>query len=57
MVVAPEHPFVSRLTMSEQKEAVDAYVREASLKSDLDRTELAKTKNRRLHRQLRDQSS
>lgn len=44
MVVAPEHPFVSRLTMSEQKEAVDAYVREASLKSDLDRTELAKTK-------------
>lgn len=44
MVVAPEHPFVDRLTTPEQKEAVDAYVREASLKSDLDRTELAKTK-------------
>ena len=44
MVIAPEHPFVDRLTTPEQKEAVDDYVRKASLKSDLDRTELAKTK-------------
>jgi leucyl-tRNA synthetase len=44
MVVAPEHPFVDRLTTPEQKEAVAAYVKQASLKSDLDRTELAKTK-------------
>ncbi|MGZ0170495.1 MAG: leucine--tRNA ligase [Planctomycetales bacterium] len=44
MVVAPEHPFVGRLTTPEQKDAVDTYVRQASLKSDLDRTELAKTK-------------
>ena len=44
MVIAPEHPFVDRLTAPEQKEAVDDYVRKASLKSDLDRTELAKTK-------------
>jgi leucyl-tRNA synthetase len=44
MVVAPEHPFVDRLTTPEQKEAVAAYVKQASLKSDLDRTDLAKTK-------------
>lgn len=44
MVIAPEHPFVDRLTAPEQKESVDDYVRKASLKSDLDRTELAKTK-------------
>jgi leucyl-tRNA synthetase len=44
MVIAPEHPFVERLTTAEQKDAVDAYVRQASLKSDLDRTDLAKDK-------------
>jgi leucyl-tRNA synthetase len=44
MVIAPEHSFVGRLTTPEQKDAVDDYVRLASLKSDLDRTELAKTK-------------
>ena len=44
MVVAPEHPFVERLTTPEQKDAVDAYVRQAAGKSDLDRTDLAKTK-------------
>ena len=45
MVVAPEHPFVGRLTTAEQKDAVEAYVRQASLKSDLDRTDLAKDKS------------
>ena len=44
MVIAPEHPFVDRLTIPEQKDAVDTYVRQAAGKSDLDRTELAKTK-------------
>ncbi|MDA1014669.1 MAG: leucine--tRNA ligase [Planctomycetota bacterium] len=44
MVLAPEHPFVDRLTTSDQKAAVDTYVRQATLKSDLDRTDLAKSK-------------
>ena len=44
MVVAPEHALVPALTTSEQKEAVEAYVHAAALKSDLDRTELAKEK-------------
>jgi leucyl-tRNA synthetase len=44
MVLAPEHPFVDRLTTPEQKEAVEAYRYQASLKSDLDRTDLAKGK-------------
>ena len=37
MVVSPEHPLVKELTTSEQREAVEKYVREASGKSDLDR--------------------
>jgi len=45
MVIAPEHSFVEKLTTPEQKEAVNAYVRQASLKSDLDRTDLAKDKS------------
>jgi leucyl-tRNA synthetase len=44
MVVAPEHPFVERLTRPEQAAAVNAYCEEASRKSDLDRTDLAKQK-------------
>ncbi|MEM6798346.1 MAG: leucine--tRNA ligase [Planctomycetota bacterium] len=44
MVIAPEHPFVKKLTTAEQTDAVDAYVKAAALKSDLDRTELAKEK-------------
>ncbi|MCA9059313.1 MAG: leucine--tRNA ligase, partial [Planctomycetaceae bacterium] len=44
MVLAPEHPFVERLTTAEQKAAVQEYCRRASLKSDLDRTDLAKEK-------------
>lgn len=44
MVIAPEHPFVDRLTTADQKTAVADYVKAASLKSDLDRTELAKDK-------------
>jgi leucyl-tRNA synthetase len=41
MVLAPEHPLVEKLTAPGQKAAVDAYRREASLKSDLARTDLA----------------
>ena len=44
MVLAPEHPAVKRLTTPEQKEAVAAYQRQASEKSDLSRTDLAKEK-------------
>lgn len=44
MVIAPEHPFVQRLTTVEQKTKVEAYCEIASRKSDLDRTELAKEK-------------
>jgi len=44
MVIAPEHPFVSRLTAPEHAAEVKAYCEEAARKSDLDRTELAKEK-------------
>ncbi|MDO5566553.1 MAG: leucine--tRNA ligase, partial [Planctomycetia bacterium] len=44
MVIAPEHPAVKRLTTDEQREAVEEYCRQASFKSDMDRTELAKVK-------------
>ena len=44
MVIAPEHPFVERLTTPEQAEAVQAYCEQAARKSDLDRTDLAKDK-------------
>ena len=44
MVLAPEHPAVDRLTTPEQKDAVAAYRRKASEKSDLARTDLAKEK-------------
>ena len=44
MVVSPEHPLVEKLTTSEQKAAVEAYVDEAAKKSDLERTDLAKDK-------------
>src|SRR5947209_15375931 len=44
MVLAPEHPLVDRITTPAQRAAVDAYRAEATRKSDLERTELAKTK-------------
>lgn len=45
MVLAPEHPAVERLTTSGQRAAVDAYRQQAAMKSDLDRTDLAKGKS------------
>ena len=45
MVLSPEHRLVSVLTSEGQREAVVAYQRQATMKSDLDRTELAKDKS------------
>lgn len=44
MVLAPEHPFVDRLTTPGQKSEVEKYRQAAAGKSDLDRTDLAKDK-------------
>jgi leucyl-tRNA synthetase len=44
MVLAPEHPLVSRITTRERKKTVEDYIRQASMKSDLERTDLAKEK-------------
>jgi leucyl-tRNA synthetase len=44
MVLAPEHPLVERLTTASQRSEVERYVRQARLKSDLERTDLAKEK-------------
>jgi leucyl-tRNA synthetase len=44
MVVAPEHPLVASLTTEEHREAVEAYRKDASSKSELQRTDLAKEK-------------
>ena len=43
-VMAPEHPFVSDITTSEQKEAIEAYQKLCQTKSDLERTDLNKDK-------------
>ncbi len=39
MVIAPEHPFVERLTTDAQRNEVEAYCRKAAAKSDRERTE------------------
>ena len=43
-VLSPEHELVSKITTSEQKEAVEDYIKQAASKSDLERTELNKDK-------------
>ncbi|WP_230933692.1 leucine--tRNA ligase [Priestia sp. TSO9] len=43
-VLAPEHPFVEKITTAEQKEAVETYLDQIKSKSDLERTDLAKDK-------------
>ena len=45
MVLSPEHPLVQKITTNDQRSAVDEYIRKSSLKSDLDRTDLAKEKS------------
>ncbi|PFO70345.1 leucine--tRNA ligase [Bacillus cereus] len=43
-VLAPEHALVADITTAEQKEAVETYINAVKMKSDLERTELAKEK-------------
>jgi leucyl-tRNA synthetase len=45
MVLAPEHPYVPQITTEENKEAVEAYKKSCSSKSDLDRGDLNKDKS------------
>ena len=44
MVLAPEHPLVERITTEPRRAAVAAYREAAARKSDMDRTDLAKSK-------------
>lgn len=44
LAIAPEHPLVKKLTTEKNKRAVKDYLKKASHKSDLERTELAKDK-------------
>ncbi|QOY33782.1 leucine--tRNA ligase [Anaerobacillus isosaccharinicus] len=43
-VLAPEHKLVQNIVTEAQKEAVEAYKKKVSMKSDLERTELSKEK-------------
>ncbi|MFC6292861.1 leucine--tRNA ligase [Macrococcus epidermidis] len=43
-VLSPEHTLVASITTDEQREAIQAYQEQASRKSDLERTDLAKDK-------------
>ena len=44
MVIAPEHPLIDSITTNDCKNSVNDYIKATSLKSDLDRTDLAKEK-------------
>ncbi len=44
MVLSPEHPLVNTLTPPEFRESVTEYQKKTAMKSDMDRTELAKEK-------------
>ena len=44
MVIAPEHELLGQMVTADKKNEVNAYIKASSLKSDLDRTELAKEK-------------
>jgi leucyl-tRNA synthetase len=46
IVLAPEHPLVNRLVSINQKVQVDEYVFQASLKSDMERSQLAANKDK-----------
>lgn len=43
-VLAPEHKLVEEITTAEQRQAVDEYLEKVKMKSDLERTDLAKEK-------------
>lgn len=44
MVIAPEHELAGEITIPEKKAEIENYINAAALKSDLDRTDLAKVK-------------
>jgi len=44
MVIAPEHNLLEKITTSEARKSVNDYIKLASLKSELDRTDLSKEK-------------
>jgi len=44
MVIAPEHTMVNEIVTGDHRKAVSDYIKAASVKSDLDRTDLAKEK-------------
>ncbi len=44
MVIAPEYPLIDVITTNEHRSSVKDYIKASSLKSDLDRTDLAKEK-------------
>ncbi len=44
MVLAPEHPLVERVTTEQHRAEVERYIQNARMKSDLERTDLAKDK-------------
>ncbi len=44
VVIAPDHPLVGRIVSNAQRDAVEAYRKQTALKSDLERTDLAKEK-------------
>ncbi|MEJ7142248.1 hypothetical protein WL220_13775, partial [Staphylococcus capitis] len=43
-VLSPEHELVSQITTEDHKAEVEKYQKDASMKSDLERTDLAKDK-------------
>jgi leucyl-tRNA synthetase len=43
-VLAPEHPYVDKITTEQQRNAVESYLDQIKSKSDLERTDLAKDK-------------
>ncbi len=44
MVLAPEHPLVEKITSADQKPQVEEYIEQAARKSELERSELDKSK-------------
>ncbi len=44
MVIAPEHELLNEIVTEDKRQQVDNYIKAAALKSDLDRTDLAKVK-------------
>jgi len=51
-VLAPEHKLVEQITTADQRQAVETYLEKVKMKSDLERTDLAKEKNRGIYRCL-----